>query len=69
MPEVASPDGDRAPADHPQLPATAGLDGFEYHAPAAAALEPESPAVKRVGLGFISLYTLAYLGTSLLDGL
>jgi MFS family permease len=65
MPEVASPDGDRAPADHPQLPATAGLDGFEYHAPAAAALEPESPAVKRVGLGFISLYTLAYLGTVL----
>src|SRR5215211_5503922 len=65
MPEVASPDGDRAPADHPQLPATAGLDGFEYHAPAAAALEPESSAANRVGLGFISLYTLAYLGTVL----
>jgi MFS family permease len=65
MPELASPDGDRAPADHPQLPATARLDGFEYHAPAEAALEPESPAVKRVGLRFISLYTLAYLGTVL----
>ena len=49
----------------PQLPPTAGLDGFEYRAPAEAALEPESPAVKRVGLGFISLYTLAYLGTVL----
>ena len=65
MPEVASPDGDRAPADHPQLPATAGLDGFDYHAPAGAALEPESSAANRVGLGFISLYTLAYLGTVL----
>jgi MFS family permease len=49
----------------PQLPPTAGLDGFEYRAPAEAALEPESPAVKQVGLGFISLYTLAYLGTVL----
>ncbi|HJQ89961.1 MAG TPA: MFS transporter [Propionibacteriaceae bacterium] len=65
MPEVASPDGDRDPADHPQLPATAGLDGFEYHAPAAAALEPESSAANPVGVGFISLYTLAYLGTVL----
>lgn len=49
----------------PQLPPTAGLDGFEYRAPAGAALEPESSAVKRVGWGFISLYTLAYLGTVL----
>jgi MFS family permease len=49
----------------PQLPPTAGLDGFEYRAPAEAALEPEPSAVKRVGLGFISLYTLAYLGTVL----
>jgi MFS family permease len=65
MPEVASPEGDSTPADHPQLPPTAGLDGFEYHAPAEAALEPESPAVKRVGWRFISLYTLAYLGTVL----
>ena len=49
----------------PQLPPTAGLDGFEYRAPAEAALEPESPAARRVGWGFISLYTLAYLGTVL----
>jgi MFS family permease len=28
-------------------------------------VEPESPAVSRVGWGFISLYTLAYLSTSL----
>src|SRR5580765_4296894 len=31
-----------------------------------AALEPESPAAHRVGWGFISLYTLAYISTSLL---
>jgi MFS family permease len=30
------------------------------------ALEPESPGARRVGWGFISLYTLAYMGTSLL---
>ncbi|HJV14264.1 MAG TPA: MFS transporter, partial [Propionibacteriaceae bacterium] len=49
----------------PRLPPPAGLDGFEDQAPAEAAPEPESPAVRRVGLGFISLYTLAYLGTVL----
>jgi MFS family permease len=31
-----------------------------------AALEPEPPAAQRVGWGFISLYTLAYMSTSLL---
>jgi MFS family permease len=31
-----------------------------------AALEPESPGAQRVGWGFISLYTLAYMSTSLL---
>jgi len=30
------------------------------------ALEPESPGARRVGWGFISLYTLAYMSTSLL---
>src|SRR5690348_3998017 len=29
------------------------------------ALKPESPAAHRVGWGFISLYTLAYISTSL----
>ena len=33
---------------------------------AEAALEPESPAAHRVGWGFISLYTLAFISTSLL---
>jgi hypothetical protein len=30
------------------------------------ALEPEPPGARRVGWGFISLYTLAYMSTSLL---
>src|SRR5579862_7526178 len=39
----------------------------EVSGPAAeAALEPESPAAHRVGWAFISLYTLAYISTSLL---
>src|SRR5580693_7128196 len=33
---------------------------------ADAALEPSSPAARRVGWGFISLYTLAFMSTSLL---
>ena len=31
-----------------------------------AALKPEAPAAHRVGWGFISLYTLAYISTSLM---
>ena len=57
--------GDGAPA-HPRLPPTAGLDGLKYRTPAEAALEPESPTAHRVGWGFIALYTLAYISTSLL---
>ncbi len=40
--------------------------GVKERTAAGAALEPEPPAVHRVGWGFISLYTLAYMGTSLL---
>ena len=61
MPDVSDPAGDR-----PRLPPTAGLDGLKYRTAAEAALEPESPAAHRVGWGFISLYTLAYISTSLL---
>lgn len=32
----------------------------------AATSEPEPPAPHRVGWGFISLYTLAYMSTNLL---
>jgi MFS family permease len=57
MPDVPGP-GD---GPHLHLPPTAGLD----RTAAESALEPESPAAHRVGWGFISLYTLAYISTSL----
>jgi len=57
MPDVPGPGGD----PHPHLPPTAGLN----RTAAEAALEPESPAAHRVGWGFISLYTLAFISTSL----
>ena len=65
MPDVSGP-GDSRAAGHRRLPPTAGLDGLKYRTAAEAALEPESPAAHRVGWGFISLYTLAYISTSLL---
>src|SRR5690349_15708463 len=61
MPDVSGPADNR-----PRLPPTAGLDGLKYRTAAEAALEPESPAAHRVGWDFISLYTLAYISTSLL---
>jgi hypothetical protein len=63
MPDVSGPGGS-TPSTHPQLPSTAGLDGFEYRTVAEAALERESAAAHRVGWGFISLYTLAFISTS-----
>ena len=65
MPDVSGP-ADSTPAGRPHLPPTAGLDGLKYRTAAEAALEPESPAAHRVGWGFISLYTLAYMSTCLL---
>lgn len=63
------PDGDR-PAEiaggHPGLPLAVGLDGPHAATAAGAALKSVSPAAHRVGWGFISLYTLAYMGTVLL---
>jgi hypothetical protein len=64
MPDVSGPGGS-TPTAHPRLPSTAGLDGWEYRTAAEAALERESAAAHRVGWGFISLYTLAYMSTSL----
>jgi MFS family permease len=64
MPAVSGP-GEGIPADRPQLPPAAGLDGLRSRSAAEAALAPESPAARRVGWGFISLYTLAYISTSL----
>jgi MFS family permease len=65
MPDVFRVWG-RTPMAQPHLPHSAGLGGLRYRAPAEAALGPESPGVHRVGWGFISLYTLAFMSTSLL---
>ena len=64
MPEVPR-SGGSTPPPRPHLPPTAGLDGIGYRTAAEAAPEPELSAGHRVGWGFISLYTLAYLGTVL----
>jgi len=39
--------------------------GLEYRTAADTAVEHESPTISRVGWGFISLYTLAYMSTCL----
>src|SRR5919108_6075784 len=65
MPDVFDA-GNGSPSAHPHVPATAGLEGLEYRTAAEAAPEVASVAVHRVGWGFISLYTLAYVSTSLL---
>ncbi|MEP7370248.1 MAG: MFS transporter [Dermatophilaceae bacterium] len=65
MPDVPGPGG-IAPAGPPPLPPTAGPDGLEYRIAAEAALERESRSAHRFGWGFIALYTLAYMSTSLL---
>ena len=53
-------------AAHRFLSPRATLDGLKYGTGAEAALEPGLPAAHRVGWGFISLYALAYMSTSLL---
>ena len=65
MPDVSRPEGS-IPAAPLYLPPPAALDGWQDLTAAAVALEPEPPAAHRVGWGFISLYTLAYMSTNLL---
>jgi MFS family permease len=48
------------------MPPTAALDGLKHPTAAEAERESKFPVVDRVGWGFISLYTLAYLGTTLI---
>ena len=64
MPDVFRVWG-RTPIAQPHPSPDAGLSGMKYRTAAEAALEPESPAAHRVGWGFISLYTLAFISTSL----
>jgi MFS family permease len=42
------------------------VDGLKYEIAAEAALAPEAPAAHRVGWGFMSLYTLAFMSINLL---
>jgi MFS family permease len=63
MPDVFRVWG-RTRIDQPRRPPAAGLWGLKYRS-AEAALVPGPPAVHRVGWGFISLYTLAFMSTSL----
>ncbi len=64
MPDSSSPVGS-GPTQQ-RLPPTAGLDEMRYRTAAEVAWEPASPATQRVGWAFISLYTLAFMGTNLL---
>ncbi|HYN71640.1 MAG TPA: MFS transporter, partial [Nakamurella sp.] len=65
MPDVSHP-AEGTPAAHRQPAPTAGLERVAHRTAARAAPETTSPAMHRVGWGFISLYALAYMGTCLL---
>jgi MFS family permease len=62
MPDVAGPVDGTLPVP----PLIAGLDGPDYPPAAEAALTDDSPSLPRVGWGFIALYALAFMSTSLL---
>jgi MFS family permease len=64
MPDASRPGGS-TPDRRSQPPPTTGLDGLRDPAAAEAALQPAALAAHRVGWGFISLYTLAYISTCL----
>jgi MFS family permease len=64
MPDVFRVWG-RTPITQSHPPPAAGLLGVKHQTAAERALEPESPPPPRVGWGFISLYTLAFMSTSL----
>ncbi len=64
MPDVSRVWG-RTSIFQQRLRPAAGLSGLTYRSAAEAGLRLEPPAVRRVGWGFISLYTLAFMSTSL----
>jgi MFS family permease len=61
----ASPTGDNHASANPHLSSTTGLEGLP-HRSAEPALKPESRPIHRVGWSFVSLYTLAFIGTNLI---
>jgi len=54
------------PTGHPLQPPNDRLDGWQQRPAAQPVHGSEAPEIHRVGWGFISLYTLAYMGTCLL---
>ena len=67
MRDDSGPAGNALPIAH-RPPTAIRLEQLSDRSAAEAALEPRAaaePAVRRVGWGFISLYTLAYMSTSL----
>ena len=63
MPTPSSPVDSEPTQSH--LPTTARLDRLQDRTAAKAALEPASPVAHRAGWGFMSLFTLAFIGTNL----
>jgi MFS family permease len=60
---IASPPSDpRVQEERPHPPATAALDAQEIRSAVTVEFEPEAPTAHRVGVGFITSYTLAYTG-------
>src|SRR5664279_1932875 len=57
---------DITPTGHPLQPPNDRLDGWQQRPAAQPVHGPDAPGIQRVGWGFISLYTLAYMGTCLL---
>lgn len=62
MPAPSSPAAGEPTQSHL---ATTRLDGLQDRTAAKAALEPASPVAHRAGWGFMSLFTLAFIGTNL----
>jgi MFS family permease len=62
MPDVAR----SGPGILPVAPLSHGLEESDYSPAAGAARVDESPSPRRVGWGFIALYALAFMSTSLL---
>src|SRR5664279_5268744 len=64
--DITSLPTDSTPTGHPLQPPNDRLDGWQQRPAAQPVHGSEAPGIQRVGWGFISLYTLAYMGTCLL---
>lgn len=64
--DITSLPTNSTPTGHPLQPPNDRLDGWQQRPAAQPVHGSEAPEIHRVGWGFISLYTLAYMGTCLL---